>query len=447
MAKPRDDRQKDLLRPALEAIIDLGHPLVRLARAIDWQFLDGRFAGVCTAGAGQPPLPTRLVAGLFILKHMHDLSDEMLCARWLENPYYQFFCGELSFCHQLPFDRSSLTHWRQRLGEKQLVALLQESLSVAHQTGALATRDLERVVVDTTVQPKAIAHPTDARLCHRALEKLVALAQRNDVPLRQSYRRVAKRAAIMVGRYSHAHQFKRARRQLKFLRIRLGRVIRDIRRKIAGDEGLQERFADLLALAHRVRFQDHRQRGHKVYALHAPEVECIGKGKARAPYEFGCKVSIATPATKPRGGQFVLHAKALHGNPFDGHTLGPVIADLEQLTGVETRRIHVDKGYRGHNHKEKFRVWVTGQVRRVTRPIRQEMKRRAAVEPVIGHVKAEHRLGRNYLKGRDGDRSNAVLAAAGYNFRRLLAWLRFLLCLILALMVLPDRRAHSFRPI
>jgi transposase, IS5 family len=427
MAKPRDDRQKDLLRPALEAIIDLGHPLVRLARAIDWGFLDARFAGVCAAGAGQPGLPTRLVAGLLILKHMHDLSDEALCARWLENPYYQFFCGELSFCHQLPFDRSSLTHWRQRLGEEQLVALLQESLSVAHKTGALATRDLERVVVDTTVQPKAIAHPTDARLCHRALEKLVDLAQRHAVPLRQSYRRVAKRAVIMVGRYTHAHQFKRARRQLKFLRIRLGRVIRDIRRKIEGDEALKQRFADLLALAHRVRFQDHRQRGHKLYALHAPEVECIGKGKARAPYEFGCKVSIATPVTKPRGGQFVLHAQALHGNPFDGHTLGPVIADLEKLTGVETRRIHVDKGYRGHNHTEKFRVWITGQVRRVTRPIRREMKRRAAVEPVIGHVKAEHRLGRNYLKGRDGDRSNTVLAAAGYNFSLLLRWLAGLL--------------------
>jgi IS5 family transposase len=440
MAKPRDDRQKDLLRPALEAIIDLGHPLVRLGRAIDWGFVDQRFAGVCTAGAGQPPLPTRLVAGLLILKHMHDLSDEVLCARWLENPYYQFFCGELSFCHQLPFDRSSLTHWRQRLGEVELVALLQESLSVAHKTGALASRDLERVVVDTTVQPKAIAHPTDARLCHRALEKLVDLAKRNDVPLRQSYRRVAKRAAIMVGRYTHAHQFKRARRQLKFLRVRLGRVIRDIRRKIDGDQGLKERFADLLALAMRVRFQDHRQRGHKVYALHAPEVECIGKGKARAPYEFGCKVSIATPATKPKGGQFVLHAKALHGNPFDGHTLGPVIADLEKLTGVETRRVHVDKGYRGHNHKEKFRVWITGQVRRVTRPIRREMKRRAAVEPVIGHTKAEHRMGRNYLKGRDGDRINAVLAAAGYNFSLLLRWLaRLLRVLIRALFATPPR--------
>ena len=307
------------------------------------------------------------------------------------------------------------------------MALIQESLSVAHKTGALATKDLERVVVDTTVQPKAIAHPTDARLCHRALEKLVALARRNGVPLRQSYVRVAKRAAIMVGRYTHAHQFKRARRALKFLRTRLGRVIRDIRRKIAGNAALEQRFTDLLALAVRVRFQDHRQRGPKVYALHAPEVECIGKGKARAPYEFGCKVSIATPATKPKGGQFVLHAKALHGNPFDGHTLGPVVTELEQLTGVETRRIHVDKGYRGHNHRHKFRVWITGQVRRVTRPIRREMKRRAAVEPVIGHLKAEHRMGRNYLKGRDGDRANAVLAAAGYNFALLLRWLRRLL--------------------
>jgi transposase, IS5 family len=427
MAKPRDNRQKDLLRPALEDIIDLAHPLVRLAREIDWAFLDSRFASVCTSGPGQPPLPTRLVAGLFILKHMHDLSDEVLCARWLENPYYQFFCGEVSFCHKLPFERSSLTHWRQRLGEEHLVALVQESLAVAHKTGALATRDLERVVVDTTVQPKAIAHPTDARLCHRALEKLVDLARRYGLRLRQSYRRVGKRAAIMVGRYSHAHQFKRARRELKFLRTRLGRVIRDIRRKIADKPMLQERFADLLALAVRVRFQDHRQRGPKVYALHAPEVECIGKGKARAPYEFGCKVSIATPVTKPRGGQFVLHSKALHGNPFDGHTLGPVITELERQTGVTTRRIHVDKGYRGHNHPEKFRVWISGQVRRVTRSIRREMKRRAAVEPVIGHTKAEHRMGRNYLKGRDGDCINAVLAAAGYNFALLLRWLaRFL---------------------
>lgn len=427
MARPRDERQKDLFRPALEQIIDLGHPLVRLAERIDWGFLEERFGAVCRLGAGQPPLPVRLVAGLLILKHMHAVSDEALCARWVENPYFQFFCGEHVFRHDLPFDRSSLTRWRQRLGEERLVALLEESLSVAHTTGALAAKDLERVAVDTTVQPKAVAHPTDARLLHRALVKLVALAKRNGVGLRQSYLRVGKRAAIMAGRYAHAHQFKRARRMLKFLRTRLGRLIRDIERKIAGNEALKARFRSLLTLSYRVLTQEQRQRGRKVYALHAPEVECIGKGKARAPYEFGCKVSVATPATRPKGGQFVLHARALHGNPFDGHTLKAAVADIEAISGVEVKRIHVDKGYRGHDYADRFKVWITGQVRRVTAAIRKEMRRRAAIEPVIGHLKGDHRMDRNYLKGFAGDRANAVLAAAGYNFRLLLRWLALLL--------------------
>ncbi|MEF2072545.1 IS5 family transposase [Consotaella aegiceratis] len=421
MSKPRDERQRDLFRPALAEIIDMGHLLVRLAGEIDWAFIEKRFGEVHHAGVGQPPLPARLMAGLLILKHMHSLSDEVLCARWLENPYYQFFCGEEVFCHDRPFDRSSLTHWRQRLGEERLTALLQESLSVAHRTGALQTRDLERVALDTTVQPKAVAHPTDARLIHKAIDKLAALARKTGVRLRQSYVRVTKRAAIMVGRYRHAKQFNRAARELKFLRTRLGRVIRDVRRKIAGDATLEQRFAGLLSLAMRIRHQDQRRRGPKVYSLHAPEVECIGKGKAHRPYEFGCKVSVATPVTRPKGGQFVLHAKALHGNPFDGHTLGPAVADMERITGLEAKRIHVDRGYRGHNHSNRFRVWITGQVRRTTAAIKREMKRRAAVEPVIGHLKAEHRMERNHLAGRTGDQINAVLAA-GYNFHLLLRW-------------------------
>ena len=187
MSKPRDERHRDLFRPALDEIIDLGHPLARLAREIDWDFLDERFSALYRSGPGQPPLPTRLVAGLLILKHMHDLSDEVLRARWLENPYYQYFCGEQSFCHTLPFERSSLSRWRRRLGESQeaaegrqepLTALLQESLSVAHKTGALSTKDLERVAVDTTVQPKAIAFPTDARLLHKAIVMLGKQAKR-----------------------------------------------------------------------------------------------------------------------------------------------------------------------------------------------------------------------------------------------------------------------------
>ncbi len=444
MSQPRDDRQDDLFGPRLEEIINLRHPLVRLAAEIDWQFLAGRFSSVCRVGPGQPPLPTRLMAGLLILKHMHNLSDEALCDRWVENPYFQYFCGEVVFQHAAPFDRSSLTRWRQRLGEEQIAALLQESLSVAHRAGAIETKDLERVVVDTTVQEKAVAHPTDARLTHRAIEKLVDLAKREGVKLRQSYLRLAKRAAIMVGRYTHAHQFKRARRELKFLRTRLGRIIRDIRRQIDGNPVLEDRFGSLLDLASRVRQQEQRQRGPKIYSLHAPEVECIGKGKARTPYEFGCKVSIVTPVTAPKGGQFVLHAKALHGNPYDGHTLGPVTADLERLTGVAVRRIHGDKGYRGHNYPDRFRVWISGQVRRVTKAIRREMRRRAAVEPVIGHLKEDHRMRRNHLKGREGDRINAVLAAAGYNFSLLRRWFDQLLRVLLLILY---RSRSTPRPI
>jgi IS5 family transposase len=191
----------------------------------------------------------------------------------------------------------------------------------------------------------------------------------------------------------------------------------------------------LLDLAARVRQQSQRQRGPKVYALHAPEVECIGKGKARTPYEFGCKVSVATPVTKPKGGQFVLHARALHGNPYDGHTLASAVADVAAMTGVAVQRTHVDKGYRGHNHPNRFQVWISGQVRRTTAALRREMKRRAAIEPVIGHLKAEHRMGRNHLKGREGDPINAVLAAVGYNFSLLRRWLAAPLCALISMLV------------
>ena len=229
----------------------------------------------------------------------------------------------------------------------------------------------------------------------------------------------------------HAKQFKRAQRQIKFLRTRLGRVIRDIRRKIDGNPLLEDKFYDLMLLASRVRAQDHRQRGQKVYALHAPEVECIGKGKAKTPYEFGCKVSLVTPVTKPKGGMFVLHAEAHHGNPYDGHTLASVLAHLEQRTGATLDRGHVDKGYRGHSYENKFKIWITWQSRRVTPSIKREMKRRAAIEPIIGHVKNEHRMGRNYLHHHEGDRTNALLAAIGFNFHLLLRWFAAFLRLFL----------------
>ncbi len=442
--RPRERREsgeQDLFRSRLDQVINMDHALVKLARTIDWRFLEEKFGAVYADGTGRPPLPTRLMAGLAILKHTYNLSDEVVCEQWIENPYYQYFCGEEFFQHRLPFDRSSMTNWRNRMGEERLQALLQESLAVATRAGAMKPGDLARVIVDTTVQPKNITFPTDAKLLNRAREKLVKLAKKLSVDLRQSYTRVGKFALIQHQRYAHAKQFKRANRALRKLKTYLGRVIRDIARKIDGDPGLETKFAWLLSLARRVRAQERGQRGPKVYSLHAPEVECIGKGKPHKPYEFGVKVSVATTLKHSKGGQFIVHAQALPGNPYDGHTLAAVIPAIEQLVGNTIERAHVDAGYRGHNapSEYKFKVYTSRQKRRVTPAIKREMKRRAAVEPVIGHTKDEHRMGRNYLAGRHGDANNAVLAAAGYNFRRLIRWLSDFLRLVLALLFVQSK--------
>jgi IS5 family transposase len=224
---------------------------------------------------------------------------------------------------------------------------------------------------------------------------------------------------------------------IRFLKARLGRVIREIERQTAGDDELAAGFADSLAKAQTIRDQALVKRaGRKIYSWHAPEVECIGKGKARAPYEFGCKATVTTTNGRARGGMFVLHAAALHGNPFDGHTLGRVLAETAEMTGVIPKRVHVDKGYRGHRQDRAvfdpetrrdvpppWRVFISGR-RRLPPALKAELRRRAAIEPVIGHLKADHRMGRNHLKGRQGDRFNVKMAAVGYNLRRLLQWLQ-----------------------
>ena len=421
----RDSGQGDFFRARLDQIVDMAHPLAKLGATIDWRFLERQFGAVYSDKPGHPPLPTRLMAGLSILKHTHNLSDEELCARWAENPYFQLFCGEEFFVHKLPFDRSSLTRWRQRMGEEKLVALLKESLNVATRTKAAKPSDFSKVIVDTTVQPKAVAFPTDAKLMHRARERLARLAGKHGVRLRQSYARVGKHALIAYQRYAHAKQFKRANRALRRVRTYLGRVFRDIVRKTKDDANLRQVFAEPPSLAFRVRHQRQNQRGRKVYSLHAPEVECIGKGKAHRPYEFGVKVSVAATLTRSKGGQFIAHVKALPGNPYDGHTLKTVIPEIETQIGANLARIVADRGYRGHNAPpdHKMKVYISGQKRGLTDAIKRDLRRRSAVEPVIGHAKGEHRMDRNFLKGAHGDAANAVLAAAGYNFRRLLPWL------------------------
>jgi IS5 family transposase len=425
----------DLFRSRLDQIINMKHETVRLAQEIDWRWLDDEVAPLFS-DKGRPGLPTRFAVGLLLLKQIYGLSDEQVCDRWVENPYFQYFTGEEFFRHDFPHERSDLTHWRHRLGEK-LDKLLAESLRVAHKLGALESKDLARVTVDTTVQPKDITFPTDAKLTHAAIKGLNRLVKKHDVPVRQSYVRVSKRSAMMAGRYAHAKQFNRHNKELRFLRTRLGRLIRDIGRKIKGNAVLEEVFAIPLSRASQIRLQKQRQRGWKLYSFHAPEVECIGKGKANAPYEFGVKVSITTTNRRAKGGQFVLHAKALPGNPYDGHTLRTVIEETQALTGREIERIYVDKGYRGHDAPKPRRVFRSGQKRGVFGAIKRELKRRSAIEPVIGHMKNDGHLGRNYLKGRAGDAANAVLSAIGHNFRLILAWLRMILRLILETLLAP----------
>ncbi len=428
--KQQSARHDDLFRARLDQIINLKHALVALADKIDWDWIDGELADRFSE-QGRPAEPVRFMVGMFMLKATYALSDEQVWERWVHDPYFQYFTGEEFFQHDLPHERSGMSHWRKRIGDK-LDILLQESLRLAEQSGALNKRDLGRVTVDTTVQPKNIAFPTDAGLVLTAIQQLAKLAKAHDVPLRQSYARLAKRAALMAGRYAHAKQFKRMNKQIKYLRTRLGRVIRDIRRKTNDDEALRQTFGVPLSRATQIRNQKQRQRGPKIYSWHAPETECIGKGKARTPYEFGVKVSLTTTNKRCKGGQFILHAKALPGSPYDGHTLKEVIEETEALTGRRIKRAYVDKGYRGHDADNPNRVYKSGQKRGVHGQIKKELRRRSAIEAVIGHCKTDGHMARNFLKGRLGDQINAVMTAVGYNFRLILKWLRKLLCKIIA---------------
>lgn len=445
--QPPKARHDDLFRARLDQIIDMKHALVVLAGRIDWAWLDDELAD-CFSDQGRPAEPVRFMVGMFLLKHTYALSDEQVWERWVHDPYFQYFTGEEFFQHELRHERSGMSHWRKRIGGK-LDILLAETLRIAHDAGALKKSDLARVTVDTTVMPKNVAFPTDAKLLQTAIRQLGKLAKNHGVMLRQSYIRVATRAAMMAGRYAHAKQFKRMNGRIKFLRTRLGRLIRDIRRKIDGDEGLIEAFAIPLGRAMQIRSQKQRQRGWKLYSWHAPETECIGKGKARAPYEFGCKVSLTTTNKRCKGGQFILHAKAFHGNPYDGHTLRQVIQETEALTGREIKRVYVDKGYVGHDAPKPLRVFKSGQKRGVHGQIKKELRRRSAIEAVIGHCKTDGHLDRNFLKGRQGDRFNALMTAVGYNLRLILKWLRkFLRKIIAAIMakINPFSTLLAFKP-
>lgn len=395
----------------LKDFLNAAHPLCRLAGVVNWATFEQQFGKLYAEEMGRPALATRLLVGLHYLKYLYNVSDEVVVASWVENPYWQYFCGEEYFTHEFPCDPTSLVKWRQRVGVEGSEKLLKESLAAAQREAVLTAAEVKRVNVDTTVQEKAVAFPTDARLYHKARQALVRVAHCCNFKLRQSYVRLSKRALAHQGRYGAARQLKRARCETRKLRTYLGRVLRNVQR---GKLKLTTKQEQVVSVAQRIVTQQRTDHG-KVYSVHAPEVECIAKGKVHKHYEFGCKVPLVTTSRH----NWIVGIDAAHDNPYDGATLKPALAQVKRLTGTRPEAAFVDKGFRGqHYHPKGVTVYITGR-KHLTPLLSKLLKRRAAIEPVIGHTKQDHGLTRNYLLGKVGDRINAMLSASAWNLKKL----------------------------
>jgi IS5 family transposase len=425
-----DNRQEELFQPRLCGQLNQKNELLVLGRMIPWGDLEIEFADLYQSNSsvgGQPPKPIRLMIGILLLQHLHNLSDEQVVRGWVENPYWQHFCGYDFLQWNFPINPSSLTRFRNRLGLARLEKILSLTVAVAVKSEAVKVKDLKKVIIDTTVMPKNIEFPTDSQLYNKARERLVKLASKNGIKLRQNYNLTAKTLLRKISGYLHAKQMKRARRAIKHLKTIVGRVVRDVERKIGSLANLAEIFTPILNQSRQLLLQE-RTSKNKIYSLHEPDVACISKGKAHKRYEFGCKVSLAV--TNKQG--LVVSSEALPGNPYDGHTLNQTLELAEKITGVEIDSATVDRGYKGHgvesnplrNHTK---ILISGQRRGLTKSLKKQLKRRSAIEPMIGHMKQEGKLGLCRLKGIVGDQLNALLTGVGHNLRLILNHIRKLL--------------------
>jgi IS5 family transposase len=362
---------------------------------------------------------------LLYLKHAFNDSDEGVVARWADTPRWQFFSGCAYYEDRQPCDATTLVKFRQLLGEEGVEELLAQTINVAVELKLIKPQELSRVIVDSTVQHKAIAHPTDSRLLETARIKLVEAAKDAGIHLKQTFAKEGKELGRKAGRYAHARQFKRMRRAIKRQRTIVGRLHREIDRKASAiGQAVREALGETLNKARRIVDQSGQRKAAdgqpKLYAWHAPEVDCISKGKAKTPYEFGVKVGIASTLK----GNLIVGARAFHGNPYDGHTLREQLEQatiLMQDSQAKPATAFVDLGYRGvDNDNPDVHIVHRGKSKRISAQERKLLKRRQAIEPIIGHLKADHRMDRCHLKGETGDRLHAVLCAAGYNIRWLL---------------------------
>ena len=441
----------DFFRNRIDAMINLNDPLAVLATRLPWRQLEEAVAtkfehqnrtgeilkaqdmfgttetviGAGRSNAGRPKLPIRLMASLLYLKHSFNVSDEELVVRWSENIVWQYFSGMDYYEHRLPCDATQIGRFRRALGEDGLELLLKATIDTAVAIEAVKPTDLERVIVDTTVQEKAIAHPVDSRLLEIARHKVVSAAKRAGIQLKQTFAKESKTLRWKAGGYAHAKQFRRLRRVVKRQRTILGIVMREVQRKMQAADFAPDHpkaVSDLtmwLERAERIRTQQ-RSDKNKLYALHAPEVECIGKGKARKPYEFGVKSAVVV---SHKDG-LMLGARTFPGNPYDGHILSAVLeqaTNLAQDVGLKIKHVVVDLGFRGVDASNTDKEIIhRGKFKSLSKQQKGWLKRRPAVEPAIGHLKSDHRMDRCWLQGVLGDALHSISCAAGYNLRWLL---------------------------
>lgn len=385
--------------------------LYRLATLIEWDSLEAELGAVFPAQTGRKAKPIRLMAGLCMLQSLTQLSDDELLAGWVQNPYWQFFCGFDYFQWEYPVHPSNLSRWRRRVGEEGMERLFKETIDLALRTRTVTERSLGDVIADTTVMLKNVAYPTDSGLLYRGIQLLGRAATRLGLRLRQSYAIVSKRAWHQAQRYFRARQFKRARREVRRLRTWLGRLLRDILRKVSDVTKIPASIQLLLKLIDRF-LKQQREDKNKLYSFHEPDVVCIAKGKAHRPFEFGAKVS--TVLTHREG--LAVSIQSLMGAPYDGHTLEPALEHAQKMSGHRAKRVFVDRGYRGHGLSG-ISVYISGQRKGLTASLKKALKRRQAIEPHIGHMKSDGRLSRNFLHGKLGDVLNALLVGIGHNLR------------------------------
>lgn len=411
LAKEKRTNQTSLFL-TLEDMLDQRHPLYILANKVNWQEFEDAFKTLYCEDNGRPAKPIRLMVGLLILKHIRNISDESVVEQWSENNYYQYFSGEKVFLPCVPCEASELVHFRHRIGESGIELILKESIRI----NGKDSYD-ENASIDTTVQEKNITFPTDNKLHRKIISKCKKIAETEDLPIRQSYTRTLKKLGVDQRFRNHPKNKWKARKADRKVKTIAGRLVRELERNLLPNSIYQSD----IDLFKRILSQK-KSDNNKIYSVHEPDVQCISKGKEHKKYEFGNKVSIIYTQTTG-----VIIGALGFRNPYDGHTIESSLEQTERLLGKRTIKTLIgDRGYKGPREVNDTNIEIPKpfsdkrQSKYQQNKLKKKFKRRAAIEPINGHLKTDHRLGRNFYKGIEGDNINVMLAAAAYNFKRMM---------------------------